>query len=63
MRELGLVFIAIYIYRGFYSNFMVTGSYPGRVLDFLNKIRTRPGPASGFFFLKHIPDPILYQAG
>ena len=39
MRELGLVFIAIYIYiyiySGFFSNFMVTGSYLGWVSGFL----------------------------
>ena len=40
MRELGLVFIAIYIYiyiyiEGFFSNFMVTGSYLGWVSGFL----------------------------
>ena len=50
MRELGLVFIAIYIYiGGFFSNSIVTGSYPGRVSGFLIK----PRPVSGFFLKTH----------
>ena len=51
MRELGLVFIAIYIYiyMGFFSNFMVIRSYPGRVSSFFDKTQTR----FGFFFKTH----------
>ena len=65
VRDLG--FTTIYIYKEFFCNFRVIGSYPGwvlgRVSDFFDKIQTWPGLASGFFFFfKPIPDPILYRA-
>ena len=41
--------------------YIVPGFYLGRVSDFFNKIRTRPGPASGFF-LKN-PYPTLFLIG
>ena len=48
--------IYIYIYIGHFCNFGVPGFYPGRVSGrvsgFFDKIRTRPGPALGIFFLK-----------
>ena len=66
MKNKGVrVSVYIYIYMGgFFSNFMVIGSYLGRVSGFFDKTRTRPRPALIFFFLifKPIPDPILYRA-
>ena len=53
MRELGLVFIAIYIYiyRGFFSNSMAIGSNLCQVSGFFYKTRTR----FGFFFKNLYP--------
>ena len=43
------VYSYIYIYMGFFSNFMVIRSYPGRVSSFFDKTQTR----FGFFFKTH----------
>ena len=61
MRELGLVYS--YIYRGFFSNFRITGSGPspgtGRVSGgIFYKTQTYFG-----FFFKPIPDLIPYRTG
>ena len=29
----------------------------------MDKTQTRPGPVSGVFFFKPIPNPIIYRAG
>ena len=46
---------------------ILIGLYPGRVSgrvsDFFDKIRTRPGPASGFFFLNPYPTLFLIESG
>ena len=55
--------IGIYIYKGYFCNFRVSGFYPGQVSGRVSDFFIKPGPALVFFFLKPIPDLIPNRIG